>query len=339
MRYLPLLCVLFVAFSGAQETPRPSDVSPDHQPAQSRENDEKETPMPAAKVAPDAAVITIKGLCAQSLPTSSGSSDSGCTTIITRGQFEKLTEALQTNMRPSRQRQLAHAYPGLLVMAREAEARGIENNPRFQERMQFARVQILSQELIRQIEHDSMNVSDQDIEKYYKNHADLFNTATLERIFVPLGKRADLAAVSQPSEPMVKVAENLRARAIAGEPFIKLEQEAYQAAGMTEVPPNPSLGQVKQSGLPAAQAAVFELNPGEVSQVLSTSAGLYIYKMDSKQKPSLDAVKDEIRKTIQNQQREQAINAIQESINPQFNSAYFGPGDKSSTPADAPDSK
>lgn len=337
MRYLLFVCLLFGAFAYAQETQSPA-VPPEYRPPSMRDDDES-VPTSASKVTPGAAVITIKGLCPQSPPTSTGAANPDCKTIITRAQFEKLSDALLANMKPSRKRQLAKGYPDLLAMAREAEARGLENSQHFQERLAFARVQILSQELLRQIDEQSANISDKDIEDYYRAHADLFQTATLERIFVPSHKRGDLSSKpslqaqgSEAADSMAKIANDLRAKAVAGEPFLTLEKEAYEAAAMTDVPPNPSLGRIRTDGVPPGHVAVFDMKPGEVSQVFMDSSGYYIYKVDAKENVSLDAAKPEIQKTLQKQRREEAIQTVQRGVTAEFDEAYFGSLEKPNHP-------
>jgi PPIC-type PPIASE domain len=351
MRYLPLICLLlFAIFAWGQEQSIPSnpqpDLPPEYRPPILRDNDEqKAPPASASKVASDAGVITIKGLCAQTPPSAASGN---CQTVITRAQFEKLTEALLTNMKFSRKRQLASAYPDLLAMAREAEARGLENSPRFQERLAFARVQILSQELIRQIDEQSAEIPEKDLEDYYHSHAAEFESAVFERIFIPNHKRMDplpkekstteavKAQRKEAEDAMIRLAEELHARAVAGDAFMSLQKEAYASAGMTDVPPNPSLGQLRASGLPPGHASVFDLKPGEVSPVLSDSTGHYIYKVDSKENESFEAVKDEIHKMLENQRRDEAIQAIQRPVTTEFNPAYFGQMEKH---ADTTDSK
>jgi ATP-dependent Clp protease ATP-binding subunit ClpA len=345
MRYLPWFCLLLGSLAWGQEKPLPSNVPPEYLPPITRDNDEQKTlPASASAVAPDEAVLTIEGLCAQAAaPTASASSPS-CHTIITRAQFEMLINAILTNVKPSMERQVASAYPNLLAMAREAESRGLEKSPRFQERLAFARVQMLSQELVRQIDEESAKVPEKDIEDYYNNHAALFEQATLERIFIPNRKRMDplpnekvtpetlKAQRKEAEDAMTRVAEELRATAAAGGNFVQLQKEAYTAAGTTDVLPNPSLGQLRSASLPPAHAPAFDLKPGEVSQVLSDSTGHYIYKLDAKGTEPLERVKDEIHKRLQNQRKEEAIQAVQRPITTEFNQAYFGPLEKHNRP-------
>jgi len=340
MRHLPLFCLLLATLAWGQEEAVPSNVPPEYRPPMARENDDAGLPASASKVAPDAAVLTIKGLCPR--PPLSTASPSGppCQTVITRAQFERLTDALVANMKPSVKRQIASSYPGLLAMAHEAETRGLEKSPRFQERLAFARLQILSQELVRQIDEESAKVSEKDIEDYYHSHAAAFEQATLERIFVPNRKRMDplpkdnatpearKAQQKESEDAMTQVADELRAKAAAGEDFAKLQKEAYVAARATDVPPNSSLGQLGSASLPPAHASVFDLKAGEVSPVLSDSTGHYIYKLDAKGMESLEAVSEEIRKTLKNQHREETIQAVKRPISAEINQAYFGPTEK-----------
>jgi len=352
MRYLPFLWLLLAAIALGQDQPAPSPgqpgLPPEYRPPTARDKDDDSLPASITKDAPDAAVITIHGVCEH--PKAPAVPASSCQTTMTRDHFEKLTEALLKNMPPARKKQVANAYPGLLAMAQEAEARGLENSPRFQERLQYAREQILSQELVRQIEEDSAQVPDKDIADYYREHSADFATATLERVFVPNRKRMDplskdkstpeaVAAQQKESEDaMTRAAEQLRAQAAAGDSFMALQKEAYAAAGLADVPPNPSLGRVHGTDLPPGHGSVFQLKPGEVSPVLSDSTGHYIYKVDARETESLSAASPDIRKILAAQRRAQAIEKIQEAVTADFNLAYFGPMQKSKTPA-GPSSK
>ncbi|HTW57379.1 MAG TPA: peptidylprolyl isomerase [Terriglobales bacterium] len=347
MRYLLLVCVLLASFAGAQEQPMQPDLPPEYRPPVLRDEDAgKALPASAATLAPDTVIMTIKGVCAAAPGKSS--SDADCQTTITKAQFENLAEALLSKMKDSRKRQLANAYPGLLAMARAAEAHGVENSPRFQQRLAFARVQILSQEYIRQIDDEAAKLSDQELEDYYHSHTTQFQSVTLERIFIPDRKRLNplpkdnataenqKAEQKEAEEAMTQEAAELRRKAATGGDFLALQKEAYTAAGMTEVPPNPSLGTVHRYEIPAKHAAVFELKPGEVSEVLTDSTGHYIYKVMSKETEALADVKDEIHKMIANQRREEAIQAVEKPVTTEFNPAYFGPA---KTNGGSPDSK
>jgi len=299
---------------------------------------------PEVKVGPDDAVITLKGFCADS--TLQGDA---CKTVITRAQFEKLVEALQPGMPPPLRRQLANRYAQVLKMSTEAEKRGLDKGPAFEEKMYFARLQILSQELGRALQEDSGKVTDADIEDYYKKNEPSYEQVTLERIYVPRAKqippavktKADTEAgaknaaktnAEQPpteeqkkaaEEAMKKVAADLRARAAQGEDPEKLEKEAYAAAGLPGTAPITKMEKLRRTALPANHQAVIDLKPGEVSELISDNSGYYVYKMVSKETLSLDAAKPEIIKTISSQRYRDSMQSFQGNID--LNEAYFGP--------------
>jgi len=96
--------------------------------------------------------------------------------------------------------------------------------------------------------------------------------------------------------------------------------------------PTVNLPKVRHTGLPPAHAAVFDLKAGEVSQVINDSGGHYIYKVNSKDEPSLDQVKDEILNTLKNQRTREMMDKMNGSFKVETNDAYFGPGGPGTMP-------
>lgn len=332
MRYLPALCLMLAALTWGQQE---HVVEPSHAARQSQtqvprdDDDQSGLPSSSSAVAPDAAVITIHGLCHKPVSAMSGkTAAASCQTLITRAQFEKLSSAVLPKPKPSLERELAHSYPNVLAMAQASEARGLENSPRVQERLAFARLQILAQELVRQIDEESSQISDKEVDDYYHSHAADFQTVGLERIFVPNLNNTDAtisdAQHKKSEEAMSRVAEQLHERAVSGEDFFVLQKQAYEEAGMTDVPPSASLGQVRVAELPAGHSLVADLKPGEISPILSDSTGHYIYKLDSKNIDESDQTKEEIRRLLKKQHKEKAMQSVQQPITTELNPVYFG---------------
>ncbi len=282
----------------------------------------------AANVAPDAAVFTIKGLCAE--PAADSATHSSCQTVVTRAQFEELVEMLRVEKDPQATRALMTAYPQTLIMAHEAERRGLEKEPHVQVRLRFARLQILSQELIQQLKEEAGQVPEKDIEDYYHQKADDFEQFSVERIVIP--NRAQPKPATKGAKPqtldengMSKLAQALRVRAAAGEDFSKLQKEAYDAAGLSgNTAPNPRMEKMRSHGLPPGHLSVFSLNPGEVSPVISDETGHYIYKLVSKEVEPLEAVKLEITKALRRQRLEAMVHQVEQPFTTDVNHAYFG---------------
>lgn len=287
-------------------------------------------------VAPTDPVITVKGVCADGAKADAPKTGESCKTVITKEQFEKLINALQPEMTPDVRRQLATAYSRMLVMAADAERRGLDKQPQYDETLRFARLQILSQRLSHDLQAESQKVPDADIEKYYKDNAGDYDQATLLRIFVPKSKEIlppkSAAATEKPvdttareraaQEAMTRVASDLRARAIKGEDFEKLQKEAFVWAGLRANAPPAKMDKVRLTTLPATHRPVLELKPGEISAVIDDPSGHYIYKLVRKKTLSLEAVKTEIRYALATQRYQEAMEAYQAS--PDLNENYFG---------------
>lgn len=275
-----------------------------------------------------------------------------CKTVITKAEFERLANGVSPNITPQLKKQLANVLPRLIAMSAEAKKKGLDKSPRYEETVKFAKMQILTNELQRSIQEEGSKVPPEEIATYYKEHPDAFEQYNLDRIFIPRSKQdaddddkevgdkdsklteeqqkakqeKEKAEQAEGEQAMSKLAESLRSRAAAGEDVMKLQKEAFDAAGMKIESPTVNLPKVRRTGLPPAHAAVFELKPGDVSQVISDSGGHYIYKVNSKETLTLDQVKDEVHSTLQNQRTRELMDKANGSFKPELNEAYFGPG-------------
>jgi bifunctional DNA-binding transcriptional regulator/antitoxin component of YhaV-PrlF toxin-antitoxin module len=338
MRFQYLVCLLLAGLAYGQAAP--SATPPAATPSASTDK------APEIKVGPDDAVITLKGFCADA-----AQQGDACKTVISRAQFEKLAESLQPGMSPAIRRQLATAYSRILRMSTVAEKRGLDKQPKFEEKMNFARMQVLSGELSSALQEDAGKVTDGDIDDYYKKNEASYEQATFARIFVPrakqivnpvvrpkagtnVGAKASATASTNrlpteaqkkaSEEAMTKLAAGLRARAAKGEDPDALQKEAYVAAGLPGNAPSTKMEKVRRTTLPANHQAVMDLKPGEVSEVISDpNSGHYIYKLVSKETLSVDTVKPEIRSTISSQRYRDSMQNFQGNVD--LNDAYFGP--------------
>jgi len=268
MSYKWFVILLLATLAFGQAAPVPAPPTP-NQPAATA------TEKPAEpQVAPTDPVITVPGVCADASKTGDA-----CKTVITKEQFEKLANSLQPNMPPPMRRQLAAIYSRALAMSAAAEKRGLDKLPQYEEILRYARMQILSQQLTRDLQEESQKVPDPDIEKYYKDNAGAFEEATLLKIFVPKSKQIPPpkpaarsakagAAAAKPAvkenpidpaarekaaqEAMTKVAADLHARAVKGEDFDTLQKEAFVSAGLKGSAPPTKMEKVRPTALPAA---------------------------------------------------------------------------------------
>jgi hypothetical protein len=315
LHFAALVCVLVAGLAYGQE------ASPARPPAAGD--------VPEIKVGPEDAVITMNGFCAD--PRLSGAA---CKTVITRPQFEKLTEALQPGMPVSLRLKVANAYARNLRMAAAAEKRGLDKTPAFEEEMRYARMQLLAQDLSRELQADADNISDADLADYYKKNEASYEEATLARIFVPRTKQSEAsrgeredAQTKADEDAMAKVAVDLRARAVHGEDPDTLQSEAYAEAGIPRTRSNTKMEKVRRDALPVQHEAVMDLKPGEVSGVFSDPGGAhFIYKMIGKQTLTPGEAETEIRAAISSQRYRESMKSFQGDV--VFSDAYFNPPGK-----------
>jgi hypothetical protein len=301
-------------------------------------------PRPAS-VTGAAAKTTTAGKTAAAAPTGE------CKTVITKEEFERLLKGVAPAPSPQIKKQLESVLPRIIAMSSQAQKEGLDKTPEFQEMMKFARMQILTQELTHKIQQQAAEVPDTEVADYYKSHPEAFEQFALDRLFVPRTKQIqnddkeadakdekltddqkkakeaeEKAKQDQAEQSMTKLAEDLRTRAAAGEDFQALQKEAFTAAGMKIESPTVKLPSVRRTGLPVAHATVFELKPGEVSQVINDSGGHYIYKVETRSEIPLEQAKQEIHNNLVNEHMKMAMDKVNNGFKADTNEAYFGPG-------------
>jgi hypothetical protein len=312
-----------------------------------------------SEVLEDAPVLTVFGVCSAT-PTNetaktgsaaaktAGKKPEDCKTVITRKEFEKIASGLSPNVTPQLKHQLATALPKFIAMSEAAKAKGLDKTPQYQETLKVVQMQILTQQLQRSVQEEAEKVSPEDIEAYYKKNPEAYEQFSLDRLFIPRYKQAELEKRTENGEKLTeerqkakeaadkakqeageqelsKLAESLRERAAAGEDFVKLQKEAYEAAGMKVETPTVNLPKVRRTGLPPAHAAVFDLKVDGVSAVITDNGGRYIYKVVSEQVLPLDQVSEEIRNTLKSQRMKEMMDTYANSYHTETNDAYFGP--------------
>ena len=367
MRMSWLLCVLLGTLAWGQAAPSAPPAAPagrqtaPHTPA---------APVDAsASVPADAAVITINGVCSpQPKPAAAAAAASktaakaapakttpaNCKTIITKAQFEKLAGSVAPSVTPQLKRQLSTALPRFYALSAEARKEGLDKTEEYKEMMKFVQMQILTNQLQRKIQKEASDVPPAEIEKYYKDNPEAYTQYSFDRLFVPRVKQgenegkeddeklteeqqkakeaADKTKAEENEKAMTKVAEDLRERAAKGEDFMKLQKEAFEAAGMKVDTPNVVLSNVRRTGLQAAHAAAFDLKPGEVSQVISDAGGHYIYRLNSTSQLPFEQAKNEIHSKLQSDRVRDQMEKLNTSFTADLNQEYFGAAGTGSLP-------
>ncbi len=270
-------------------------------------------PKPAEVPPADAIVIT--GFCPGKQATGAD-----CKTEVSRTDFDKMATA--TGAPDAQKRRLADAYVRALVESTLARERGIDKKPQTQEILRLVEMQVLGQVLEREVREEASNVPQADIDRYYTDHVDQFEQATLQRIFIP----------KMPPNPQEKVdeaavkAEGAKIAAAAKAPdadFAKLQKQAYEDLKLTATPPPTEVKDMRRENLPPTQAKIFDLEPGQVSDPLDETGGIYIYKVVSKKKQTEPEVAPEIKRILEQERFQAEMQKMVGNLKVDYNEAYF----------------
>ncbi|MCS6926520.1 MAG: peptidylprolyl isomerase [Candidatus Binatia bacterium] len=147
-----------------------------------------------------------------------------------------------------------------------------------------------------------VNVTRQDIERYYKEHEEEFarpEQIRVRHIFLPI---APTASADEEKEARVLI-EEIHRRAVAGEDFAVLADTYSQGPGAGQ---GGDLGYFKRGQMaPEIEEVAFSLKPGEVSRPFRTGAGLHLLKVEeysgAGKKELTPEVAEEIKRKLYNE--------------------------------------
>lgn len=257
-------------------------------------------------------VLIIHADCTQKSKTKQP--EGSCETVIKKGEFDSLVNALDPKMPESNRLVLATEYVKLLVMGREAERLKIDQDPAFRELVEFTRLQLLERQLVRYLERESSAISQVEIASYYQQHLSHFEEGSLHKIYIP----------KQGPWSTVEAAQTIQQRAAKGEDFDLLQREVWTSQGRPAGAPLTRTGTLRRSRLPEAEQKAFDLKPGEVSVPIEEAGGYSIFKLEAKRVLPLSAVENEIRNAMAGERLQENINKLRSAVSVSVNEDYFG---------------
>lgn len=302
-----------------------------------------------SQVAADAPVITIHGLCGYvHLPggadtpgsqPSAGASDAApqttpnasCETVVTREQFENLIHAISPKGDPQMARSFARDYPETLMFARKALDAGLDKDPAIHALLEFRYQQALYSIFKSRVKQQANEMSDAELEKFYNANRARYEEFGLLRIHVPNVKqhhpvpgssvqpKVDIAA---DEAAMKALAITIRAEAVAGGDFEKLQAKAYKLAGSPpDDAPDTDLGDkwTTDTFPREYQSAVFSLKPGQVSEPIHNTSGWHIIKVVSRRTIPWSEARDATLQMIVGDE----ANSTRRNVKTELNDQYF----------------
>jgi hypothetical protein len=351
-RYI-LICLVLALPACAQTTqkpsmPAPNQGSPSQQPA--NQDSPNQTPAPAGTanqlpppkqfpadlVPQDAVIITITGLCNHP---AGAKPPADCKTTMTRAEFEKIVDALKPHAPQGARRLLATTYTQSLIKEQKAKEMGLDKTPDFANRLEVNRLAVSHEALDdAQSVQEWNNVTDKEIEDYYRQNPNEFVEVDVLRVFVPWFEPDENKGLPEAErekrdlewQSKLKVeAEKLRAQAMAGEDFLALQTEAYKFTVVTsEVNQEViTLRHTRRSMLDDALMPMMDLQPGQFSALMEEDNGYYIVKGTRRAMLPFD---ERTKREIRGKFRDQRVSKDKEEIkklaanSTTYNDSYFG---------------
>ena len=189
-------------------------------------------------------------------------------------------------------------------MKLEADGFTEETFRRHVERMAAAKV------YLDRIRADAADVRDADVKKFYEENEARLTLPERVRVrhilltWKPMGKQDDRAAIREQMEPILE-------RARAGEDFAALAREFSEDSATKEAGGDTGLFH-RGTMVPAFEDVAFALEPGEISDPVSTVFGVHILKLEERQEPRLlplEEVREQLRDHLREEQMETAVEA------------------------------
>lgn len=279
----------------------------------------------AASLAPSAPVITMHGLCS-----GRESGKGACTTVVTRQQFDAVINGLEAIGPPllqTQRRSVAEGYANTLLNYEAAKKAGVERDPRFAEVMRLARMRAMGDMYNALQQEKARKVSSQEIQEYYKDNIDELEELTMRRVTLPRYNMANLKDEEYAAKAR-SLANDIHDRAAKGEDLDQLQKEAFVALGVKD-PPTTQMGVVRRGVYATEQEKqLFALKPGEVTAIIEQPSAFIIFKLESRETPSLEKSKEEIVQRLVKQHLEKQAQA-RNNVKIDYNEQYVGPGQPS----------
>lgn len=190
-----------------------------------------------------------------------------------------------------------------------------------------------------------ITVSDEEVKKYYDENPGKFEQPEMVRAsHILIGTRdaaTNTELTADQKKAKLKLAEDVRKRALAGEDFAKLAKEYSDDPGSKD-----SGGEYtfpRGQMVPEFEAAAFSLGTNQISDIVTTQFGYHIIKLSEKmpaKKSELAKVSDDVKEGLKNQELQKQLpdylEKIQKEANIQILDEKLKPVDPLEAPKPAP---
>ncbi|GBC77134.1 Foldase protein PrsA 3 [bacterium HR08] len=241
-----------------------------------------------------------------------------------------LDQVLAANPQLSRSalnEQVRRQYGELLLLAERARKEGLDRDPRVALQLRVFPAFILQSYLLRELQQ-RMSVSDEEIRRYYQEHKNEFEQVRARHILFSTRPIARDGNPPPDRETVRRKAQEVLRRARAGEDFAALARAFSDDPGSKD-----KGGDLDFFGrgrmVREFEDAAFALQPGQISDLVETSYGFHIIKVEARRIAPLD---EETRLQIEQTIRQKKIQERIQHILARYPITIEGPSTESRHP-------
>ncbi len=287
-----------------------------------------------AQIAADAPIVTLQGVCEETGKAAAPKTGAAkaapakakaktCKTVITRAQMDAMLDILVPDATPDQRHQFALNYVRMVAASSVALGKHLDHDPavakEMDARLQFTRMQVMASSLYHRVEKLAEDVQELELSSYYAEHSANYTQGEIQRIVL---LKANSAGSPVDLVMLKSKAEELRARAAKGEDFEALQKEAAALNSGTS-PSWAKMAMVRRAGLPPVEGVVFDVKPGEVTQVVDAPGAFEVLKLVSLKPVPLDSVRAEIKTALTNGHLQLIMKDATKDVTANFNLAYL----------------
>ncbi len=259
---------------------------------------------------------------------------------ITASDLDHIISLLDENRQkilkdnPEMKKTFLQRWVKAMIISRIAKEEGFDKKPDIREFVDFITNDYIASEYLTRILKED-EITENDVRLYYDTHRDEFKTAEMVKARHILIK-VDRCTTEEEKNKAREITREILKRIKAGESFEKLALEFSDDTRTKNK--GGDLGYIRRGMMvPAFENALFELGPGEVSDIVETNFGFHIIKVDEKkggEVESFDKVKEIAkRKATEMLRNTKAREFVEKALKDADVEFYFDsiPGVKSST--------
>ncbi|MBI4445458.1 MAG: peptidylprolyl isomerase [Acidobacteria bacterium] len=231
---------------------------------------------------------------------------------LTQQEFEQLIKLLPENVQsqmndPAKKSQLIRSWMELMVFHAEAQAKGLEQDPALQKRMEFLKKQIVAEEYRKRLVED-VAVSETDTRAFYETNREQF-------------KKPPMINASHILVETEEEAKQIEKSLGEGKDFVELAKVHSKDGNNSEK--GGELGWIPKGRLvPEFDNAAFALEPGQVSKPVQTQFGWHIIRVSEKTPEGyleFDEVKKNVSQQLLAEKQQQVLSKASADLMKQYN--------------------